>query len=142
MEKLTRNFKHYLDDISERLQSGEESEAVELELTKVQKQAHAVRKFCSKFATAGATAISTLETYEQQVQWCMQEPVVDSPFPPYVQKIMHSLNCSNAWPPQSFWQLMAADALEPFIDKNEILSFQSSMTGTKITVLTQEMSCI
>ena len=142
-KNMGRNWKAYIDALTDKIKAMEEAEeddqaGVLAELVQVHKAAQAVRRFCSKWSASGPNSKVTLQTYDEQIAWCKQDPAIQSPFPEYVRQTMHGVKLNSVWPAVRFWPQLDNDMLGTFLSCDEVAAYQIKGTATKVNVLTQD----
>ena len=77
----------------------------------MKKQAEACRALCDAYVSRGFSTKEFLAVYNEQLHFLKMDPMAPIPFPFFVRDNMVTVACSQAWPPQFFWELLTFSKL-------------------------------
>eukprot|EP00975_Prorocentrum_lima_P042030 8835181-Prorocentrum_lima.AAC.1 len=84
------------------------------ELQIAEKEGKVAVAVLAQIQKTGMSSKEVVEMYERQVAFCQRPPTIESPFPKYLQEIMHCSAVAETWPAKDFWDLVGDKVLSSF----------------------------
>jgi len=104
-KNTNRNWQSYIKDVGTEIAECGDAD-ITLEFQLLEKQAIGARKVLQAIQAKGLADSFTVKTYMSEMAWFATVPAVASPFPPYIQGVMHDASIADAWPPCVFLDLL------------------------------------